>query len=401
MILDALPFSVSPDKALQKFYEWAYDDQGLSYLLQQTSVRIGAAYCPVWSFDVNIRFIIHESDGRRRFGWKPAAFTKTYGTQSVIHIPGLSAYAGYTYRRSLVNPVHNTSLVFLGNQAMPFGSWMLRDMALQGQRLEIFPDPWNSTQGRAFTVIKDELRAIAKQEAPNAEVQTEMVAARRVYMPTYVFDYKVFGVEYRAFVSGCDDASGVSGESHKVFDVDRDAYQVDGNFLARALGVAQAGARVLGSRGVFVVLQFLFALFSRLLLRLPLIGFAAGIFVGFRKILQPLIRHRWGSAEWERQRENEAYMEEFDPRDDFVDGGVAQQYFRNNRGRIIEHLSGESRHEQGNFDWYKDWEAWARRLWEQQQQQEGYGQSQQQNRYRERKPPPRVDYQWDFDPNDP
>mmetsp|Transcript_41476 Transcript_41476/g.46832 ORF Transcript_41476/g.46832 Transcript_41476/m.46832 type:complete len:189 (+) Transcript_41476:76-642(+) len=54
--LQALPFSISPEEALESFRKWAEKDQGLRYLMSYNSIRIGAAYVPVWSFDVNIRF---------------------------------------------------------------------------------------------------------------------------------------------------------------------------------------------------------------------------------------------------------------------------------------------------------------------------------------------------------
>lgn len=412
--LDALPFSVSPEEALQKFYSWANDEQGLGYILSSNSVRIGASYCPVWSFDVNVRFVIEEADGRRRFGWKPDVFS-AYGQQSVVHLPGLAAYAGYSYRRSLVNPIHNTSLVFLGDQTVPFQQWMLRDMRLSnGQRLEIFPDPWNTTRGKAFTIVREELEAMASGQDFLVEVQTEVVSSRRVFMPTYVIDYRILGIEYRAFVSGCDAGAGVSGESHKVFDVSgQEAYDASNSFMTQAMTAAQGGARVLGTRGILLAIQVLARFMGKLLLRLPLIGLISGVFVGFRKIFQPFLRKRWDSAAWERQREHETYMEDsFEHYDDFVDSGAAQRYFRMNRGRILQELGGTNEHEQGSFDWYKEWEEWARRQWQNQQQQayeqarrqqDPRYQQQQQQQARQQKPrqKPPVDYQWDFDPNDP
>jgi len=170
--------------------------------MRPNSVRIAAAYTPVWSFDINVRYILTDPvSGRKRFDWKPNIFS-VYGTQSVIHIPGLSAYSGYSYRRSLIDPLHNTSLIFLGDQLVPFGAWMMRDMKLQstGDRLTIFPDPWNATRGKAFSLIKESLESLPG--ASNVEdgerdirVQTEITRARRVYMPTFVIEYKVLGME--------------------------------------------------------------------------------------------------------------------------------------------------------------------------------------------------------------
>lgn len=406
--LDALPFSVSPEEALQKFYGWAYDEQGLNYILNQNSVRIGAAYCPVWSFDVNVRYVVIDKDGRRRFGWKPDVFAEAYASQTVIHLPGLSAYAGYHYRRALVNPIHNTSLVFLGGETVPFGKWMLRDMKLEnGQKLEVFPDPWNTTRGRAFVVIKDELRAIADTGEFQVETQTEVLSSRRVYMPTYVIEYKVLGIEYQAFVSGCDAGAGVTGDSHKVFNISgKEAWDASNSFLSQAMGAARTGARVLGPRGIFVIVQLFGSIIGRLLLRLPLIGAVVGAFVGFRKVVSPFFTRRLGSAEWERQREHEAYMDDrFEHIDDFVDSGAAKRYFQSNRGRILSFLSGTNEHEQGDYNWYAEWQKWAREQWQKQQEQQRqyeYGQQQQQQAPPPRRPRPKVDkYSWDFDVNDP
>lgn len=196
-----LKFSISPEKALQKFEYWARSEQGLNrFVLPRSSIRISAAYCPVWSFDINIRYIkTNKKTGKKRFDWKPDLFS-IYGTQSVIHLAGLSAYAGYTYRRSLIDPLHNTSLIFLGDKTVPFGSWMLQDMKLEtGESLSVSPDPWNATRGRAWDVVKEGLSSLPGVEDSGMEsqpqVQTEIVSARRVYMPTYSVNYHILGME--------------------------------------------------------------------------------------------------------------------------------------------------------------------------------------------------------------
>jgi negative regulator of genetic competence, sporulation and motility len=418
--LDALPFSVSPEEALERFRKWARTDQGLTYLLNSNSIRIGAAYCPVWSFQVNIRFVLQDKEnGRRRLDWKPDIFS-VYGNQSVVHIPGLSAYAGYNYRRSLLNAVHNTSLVFLGDQTVPWdGSWMLRNMKLaNGQALPINVDPWNATRGLAFSILKQELTDVAQAQASDlgtVQVQTEIVSSRRVYMPTYIIDYKVLGVEYQSYISGADAGAGVSGISHKVWNVsDQDFSRASQSFLSQAAAAVQTSARVLGGRhlGVLLVsiLQLVGSLAGRLLLRLPIVGAFAGLFVGFRKVIQPWIGARYDAAQWERQREHEATMEDrFDHQDDFVDSGPALRYFQANRQKILRHLSGETQHETGDFDWYKEWEEWARRVYSQQQQQQQqqssneYYQNQQQQQQQQRRTQQRqkAEYQWDFDVNNP
>ena len=397
---DGLPFTVSPEEATENFYKWAYDEQGLRYLISPNQVRLAASYCPVWSFDVNVRYVVTDSHGQRKFGWKPEVFRAAYGSQSVIFLPGLSAYAGYTYRRTLLNPLHNISLVFLGNQTVPFGNWMLRDMKLKnGQSLQIYPDPWNTTKARALLVVKDELKALASEsEHPATHVQIEVVACRRVYMPTYVFAYKLLGAEYTVFVSGCDAGAGVSGDSHQVFQ-NTEPLAPSPSFLDKAFGNAQTAARVLGPRGLAAGLQLLLAIAGRLLIRLPLIASVATLFVGFRKVVQPFIRNQFATAAWERQREYEALMDDemADTFSDFTDSGSARAYYEQNRGHILRHLSASEEHTRGDYDWYASWEAWAREQYRKQQGQD----QEKQSAGKPRTSRTKQEFQWDFNPEDP
>jgi hypothetical protein len=148
-------------------------------------------------------------------------------------------------------------------------------------------------------------------------------------------------------------------------------------------------------------------------LRLPAVAFLGSIVVGFRKVLYPWLDHRHASAEWERQREREAAGgEQTLHTDDFDDvRGTAKRYFETNKARILRTLGGENDHHRGDFDWYKEWEEWARRQYEQQAQQQGGYQRQQQqqqqqqqqtyNQQRKQRPAQKTEYKWDFDPNDP
>ena len=422
--LDALPFTVSPEEALREFHLWAEEDQGLRFFLSRKSVSISAAFVPVWSFDLNVRFATTGPDGRRRYDRKPSPFS-AYG-HDVCHIPGLSAYSGHTFRRSLVDPVHNTSLVFLGGQAVPFGSWMLRDMKLSdGRRIEVFPDPWNATRGRAFAVVSDELKRLAEGDAGRigeCDVQTEILSARRVYMPTYVIDYKILGMEYRAFASGCDSASGVSGVDYRAIPFSSDTIQVASNsFLSMGQNVARIGT-IMGVGPLFAAMNFLLNIAVKVLSRFHIVGVVGAGFVAFRKIIKPWMDNRSASVEWERQREHEAYMQDYwDHVDDFVDSGSARRYFKRQREQILRHLSGEKIHEGGDYGWYKQWEEWARRQWEQQekvyeQQQRAYAdqrgrnykwKGQKEKHHQAKQGQKRVhkkeskEFVWDFDRNDP
>jgi hypothetical protein len=184
-----------------------------------------------------------------------------------------------------------------------------------------------------------------------------------------------------------------------------DIQKTSNSFLTNA---ANFGMRFFGGRhGVtrlIILFQLLGSFAARLLARLPLFGFIGGIFVGFRKIIQPWMDNRLASAKWERQREYESIAREHERADDFVDNGSAIRYFQQNRTRILRHLSGEHAHEKGEYDWYKEWEEWARRQWEKQQQQQTYGQQQQRQSYgrtQQQQKASKPEYQWDFDPNDP
>lgn len=198
-------FTVSPDQALEKFIKWAQMEQGLNtYIMNPSGVLVTAAYCPVWSFDLNLRFLVtNTTTGRKRLDWKPEIFRSVYGTQSIVHIPGLSAYAGYTYRRTLMDPLHNTTLVFMYDKVVPFGAWMLRDMKMSSTNatIPIVPDPWNAPPGRALSIVKEGIESLTEGLAEDevVRVQAELVTSRRVYMPTYVIKYYILGMEYVSF----------------------------------------------------------------------------------------------------------------------------------------------------------------------------------------------------------
>lgn len=382
--LRALPFSISPEEALQSFLKWADDDQGLGYFLDRSSIRIGAAFVPVWTFDLNLRF--RASTKKNAYAWKPSIF-EGYGTSSsVLYLPGgLSAYAGYSYRRSLVNPVHSTTLIFMGDQTQPFGSWMLKDMVLKdnGNPVKVVPDAWNATQGRAFSVVKEELQGIvdddwgSDEEEPPPMVQTQVVASRRVMMPTYVIDYKIFGLEYRAFVSGCDTSAPVGGVSHQIFSTTNNNSSTEGlspefyrssrNLLVQLSSGASYLLRTVNLPVLLTIFRPLFSLLWFLLIRIgtatPVLGVFGGLFAGFRKVLQPWMDNRKASAEWERQRRHEAdnsdheqyTMNEFDDI-----SGKARAHFLRNKEAILRSLSGDATHKEGTFGWYSEWQGRSR-----------------------------------------
>ena len=114
--------------------------------------------------------------------------------------------------------------------------------------------------------------------------------------------------------------------------------------------------------------------------------------------------NRYASAEWERQREREASLHsKVEHIDDFTDTGTARRYFQSNQDRIIRHFAGSNSHAEGTYDWYSNWEKWARQQWAQQQQNEQQGSSTQRQQQQRRRTTtrPQSEYVWDFDPNDP
>ena len=367
--------------------------------MSYNSVRISAAMVPVWSFDLNIRFK-QQQQQQQQYSWKPPIFQaydqggqQNNNRQGTIYLPGgLSAYSGYSYRRSLINPVHSTTLIFMGEQTQPFGGWMLNDMVLKesGNPIPVIPDAWNSTQGRAFSVVKEELQELADEawindnddDIPPPTVQTQVVTARRILMPTFVIEYNILGLEYRAFVSGCDRSAPVGGVSHRMFESNNitmgglspEFYRSSQNLLTQLSSNASRLIRTMNLpilvgllRPLFTVLWFVFI---RLLSITPVIGVAGGLFTGFRKILQPWMDNRKASADWERQRQHEAEMVEDADNDtnstinnksnmnDFTDfSGNARAHFNKNKDEILRSLSGDAKHKEGDFDWYSDWEG--------------------------------------------
>jgi len=283
-------------------------------------------------------------------------------------------------------------------------------------------DAWNTTQGRALHLVRADLQALVdsswsgnSEEIPQVKVQ--VVKSRRVMMPTFFMDYSIFGLEYRAFASGCDQGASVAGVSHQVFGdasmfISPEYNQASANFLTRGFQTAiQNISRlpVLAQILVPFVRQagaVSWFLGMRLWPKLPFIGLTGGVFAGYRKVYQPWMDSKRASAEWERQREHEAQMEDDDEetlrRADFVDStGAARAYFYRNKTRILNDLGGGTEHEQGGYSWYEDWQQWARTQYDKQQQ-DFY---QQQNKYQQKQRSSRQQtsdrYHWTFDPNDP
>jgi len=326
---------------------------------------------------------------------------------------------------------------------------MLEPLKYNNETWDVFPDPWNATRERAFSVIYDELHDMANEQyqeqyqsttnKKEVVVETERLSSRRIYMPTYVVEYTILGITYQAFLSGCDPSIQVSGVSHKtVFSAGSAGDQVlegASSFLStlpqRVVPTAATALQFFGLRPFVALAQIGWSVVSRVAMKFHLIGLFSGVYVAWKKLFRPYMDNRMATAEWEQQRDYEAQQQSSESFhvDSFRDTGSAKAYFTRNQKRILSSLSGEEgRHaEQESYEWYKQWEQWAREQWEQaqreasraqeewqrqQQQQQGrtykqYQQSTQQDQQRQQqqqrtyKQAKKDDFQWDFDVNDP
>ena len=294
---------------------------------------------------------------------------------------------------------------------------MLKDMVLRetGASISVIPDAWNATEARALDVVLEELQGISNDSWEGAgqapKVQVEIVGSRCVFMPTFVIDYSILGLQYRAFVSGCDQAAPVAGNNHRIFGERNmfespEFHQQSRNFLTWSAGVLRIQNLPFLLRVFRPALTLLWFGLMRIWSSVPLIGAATGVLAGYRKIVQPWMDNRSASADWERQRDHEARMEEgMGSRNDFVDSGAALRFFNQNKRRILHNLAGSYEHKGGGFDWYKEWEQWANQQWRQQ------AQERQETTYQRRQASGRDDFQqqkqksqefrWDFDERDP
>jgi len=459
--LDALPFRVSPQEAYAQFQHWADKEQGLGPFLNIGgpigSATISAAYTPFWYFDLNVRFVLPKTNSYSRKNYIPEPFRTAYpnAPNGIIHIQGLASYAGFSYRRSLVDPIHNTTCVFLQNDITPFGNWMLEplkaDATITGGgdgTMEIFPDPWNATRERSLNVLYEELGAMANEDYrklfgdKNSKVQVEIerLNARRIYMPTYVVDYKILGMTYRAFISGCDASVSVSGISHKTSfsDSGQQSELLKGatSFLSqKALPLAGPLVQLFGFRPIVAMAQLGFNLLGRLAMKLHVVGLFGGLYVTYQKIVRPYLADKESKEKWERQRDHEEQIQSFTYHSFHDYDRSAQRYFTRNRDRILRSLGGtEGREKEEGNSWYQQWEEWAREQFEQaqreasraqqewqrqqQQQQQGQykqGQYKQQQQYEQQQQQQQQqqagrqykqkvkdeEFKWDFDVNDP
>jgi len=372
--LDAISFSISPTKALDKFISWAHQQQGLEYLIQK-HVKISAIYAPVWSFDMNIRFI-----DRNTGMCAPKPKPLDVYSEDTVFLPGWSVYSGYSYRRSLIDPVHRQTLLYMGDHTTPFdSSTMLKSIPFEesSKTMEIYPDPWNATKGAAIRVMESTFDSMASR---GTRAETEVLKSRRVYMPTYVVEYKVLGLAFEAFLSGCDPYSSVSGVSHvtisnpflspsskqasdffqKTFSSDLLRRIIDNTRLE---GLATIG---------FTFINYFLKTTVKLMARFHIIGIVGSAgFITFRKLIKPWMDSKTATAEWERQRLHEAQMHKHGEKvytSHFTDDGSASRYFHQNRSRILNHLRGQTEEDTENL--YGKWWEYVKRQAQQQQQQQ-------------------------------
>lgn len=397
--LKAVPFTEEPQQALESFDEWC-KSHGILFL---GKTEIEAVYLPFWTFDLNVRYTTtraadgHDDSTTTTAKIKPAPFDAAYNVHNnnnqrknkqssqttpqdnnIIHLPGISAYAGYNYRRKLVNPVHSSTVLFLGHKKVQeFLGWMLDPLPYLDTGMEVNLDTWNASKGRAFAVVMEDLRNLAMDDkqfvnsTQNSEfhVDVEVLNALRVYMPTFVITYSIFGVEYRAFVSGCDSDSAVSGISHSAFassktvSIDDAADAVTRGAHSIFRHVTQVGGFTYAINSLHRPIVWLAKAILGILSRFPIVTAAAGGFVMYRKFVRPYLEHVASKEEWEKQREREAggMQDAWSHRNSFHDDGSARAYFEQNREAILWHLSGEAnRPKSKSYDFYGEFEAYQR-----------------------------------------
>ena len=282
------------------------------------------------------------------------------------------------------------------------------------------------------------------RESNEVTVETERLSSRRIYMPTYVIDYTLLGISYRAFISACDGSIGVSGTSHTTTfsrgSAGDQAIVGAKSFLSDMVSRNPTNdlAKILRNVGFRVNLALPLSWFARvgakvlvqIATRFHIVALVGGILMGYRKLVRPFVSDRDAGAEWERQRVHEAQSPDSLHEDSFRDTGIAKRYFEKYQQRILKALREEEGRgaEADGQEWYSQWEQWAREQFEQaqrhayqeqqefhRQQQHGRGEShgghnertrQQQQQGRSRRSTnqqqaKKKEYDWDFDPNDP
>lgn len=305
----------------------------------------------------------------------------------------LASYSGFSFRRSLIDPVHNTTLVFKNDSIVPFGSWMLTPIEFHGSKLEVFPDPWNATRERAFSIIYNELCDMSNDinQSTKHKVEVERLSSRRIYMPTYVVEYTILGVTYRAFLSGCDSSIEVSGVSHKsMFNAGSrgdQVFQGATSFLSRkAAPMAVTALQFFGLRPFIAIFQVIWGFISRIAMKFHVIGLVGGgAVMAWRKLIRPYLDDRAASAEWEQQREHDAQMDSFQYYEFRDSEGKAEAFFTRNRQQILRHLRGQEGRQQETEgqEWYSQWESWAKQQWEHAQKEAFRNQQEWQRQYQQ------------------
>ncbi len=174
-------------------------------------------------------------------------------------------------------------------------------------KIDMFPDPWNATHERAFSVVCDELRDMSTEQyrerigssddatTGEVRVETKRLSSQRIYMPTYVVEYTILGVTYQAFLSGCNHSVQVSGVSHKnAFSAGSGGVRVlegASSFLSglscRAVPTVATALQLFGLRPFVAVARVRWAMLSRVAMKFHVIGLFSGAYIAWKKIIAP------------------------------------------------------------------------------------------------------------------
>ena len=225
-----VPFALDADEALvclKKYLPW----------LTATSVRAQVTHSDDASLAVFVPFYAHSATVSNRFrgtisklalrpsGSGRSARVTTQSYQTEWHrgpdhvyeekVPSLQAYAGFRYRRELLQPLRGNWV----SQARPLLASTIRQAGATLEPFEMTPAyAWELTHARikrldTITCAESLQKLYAATSVRDLQMQTRFVRRhqRPVFMPVYVYEANHGGRVYRYFVSGVDGT--VSGPS--------------------------------------------------------------------------------------------------------------------------------------------------------------------------------------------
>jgi len=388
--LKGLPFSLPP-KDLIEAYEEHKKSNGINFLVDDKKTTLIAAFQPFFVFDFN-----------------------TLTNKNLCYHQGVAVYAGYNFRRSIANQVHAKTFTESPNidAATDFDpKWLNRIILPDNSRIDIEPDPWNSHRNTAWRLA----RSMAKAElGDNAKFQ--LINSNRAYLPTYIFEYHIFGEAFRVSFSGVQGDNppfAVSASDHKIFGVGSltSSDQLHKKWVGAMRHFENRRSNPVGDAklltfGLRFFGNFIFRLGSFLISKLPVVVAGTIVVGAFRKIILPGYKER---RSWEEDtEEKEAEKSESS---DWVWHDEINIGDRDRRRAEMERKQKEERRKHERNERRREQQRQQQQQQQQRQQQQDHHnrrqQQQQQQQQRQRPPPPKKDkytsggVKFNFDTTDP